>query len=151
SEKDFPLLCNKPGVKKYYSSKQYVRDPSDKNATYHNFPPPDVIGLDLSQSEIMLGCNPVDKKQNKSCVPDKKEISVFTNIINPMNDVLTYDYRVSGGKIVGKGAKVVWDLSGVKAGTYKITAVADNGCGPCGKWITKTVVVKDCPDCVKDK
>jgi hypothetical protein len=151
SEKDFALLCDKPEVKEYYSSKRLLRNPSMKNATYHNFPPADVIGLDLSRSEIMIGCNPADKEQNKSGAADKKEISVFTTTINPMNDVLTYDYRISGGKIVGKGAKVVWDLSTVKAGIYKITAVADSGCGPCGKWITKTIVLKDCSDCVKDK
>jgi hypothetical protein len=47
------------------------------------------------------------------------------------------------GKIVGYGAKVVWDLTGVKAGTYTITAAANDGCGLCGKFVTKTVVVKD--------
>lgn len=145
SEKDFPRLCNRPEVKKYYSSKKYVRDPDMKTATYHNFPPPDVVSLNLSQSEIVTNCNSV----NENCSDAK--IAVSIEIKNYMSDVLTYDYHISGGKIVGKGTEVVWDLSGVKPGTYKITAVANNGCGPCGKWITKTVVVKECPDCsIKD-
>jgi hypothetical protein len=135
SEKDFPQLCDKPEVKKYYSSKKWLRDPSIYNTTYHNYPPPDVVGLNLSKTEIV-----------KSIDSDMK-IEVSAEIINPMNEVITYEYRISGGKIVGSGKDVVWDLSGVKSGTYKITAIADNGCGICGKWITKMVVVKECPDC----
>jgi hypothetical protein len=56
-------------------------------------------------------------------------------------DVLTFNYTVSGGKIVGQGAKVVWDLSGVKPGTYTITAAAEDGCGVCGNTITIEVKV----------
>lgn len=148
SEKDFSLLCDKPEVKKYYSGKKWLRDPAMKNATYHNFPPPKVVGLDLSQNEIIIGCDSVETMQNKSCAEVSKEISVSTSIVNPMNDAVFYAYYISGGKIVGRGAKVVWDLSGVKVGTYKITAVADNGCGPCGRYLTKTVVVKECHDCL---
>lgn len=149
-EKDFPLLCNKTEVKKFYSDKRWLRDSSMKDSTYHNFPPPDVVGLDLSRNEIIIGCDSIGKAQNKSCAENTKEVSVSTTIINPMNDVLTYVYYISAGKIIGQGAKVVWDLSGVKAGTYKITAVADNGCGPCGKYITKMIVIKEYPDCQQD-
>lgn len=60
---------------------------------------------------------------------------------------MIYDYKVSGGKIIGQGANVVWDLSGVKPGTYTITAAVDDGCGLCGKSIIRTVVVKECPNC----
>lgn len=136
SEKDFPRLCDRPEVKKYYSSKQYVRDPDMKTATYHNYPPPDVTALDLSRSEITT-CN----SPGKNCA--KNKISVSTTIKNYMSDTVFYDYRITGGKIIGTGEKVVWDLSEVKAGTYKITAIADNGSGPTGKWITKSVVVKE--------
>ena len=128
SEKDFPRLCDKPQLKKYYSSKRLIVDDSRKNASYHNFPPPSVVDLKLSSEEIRGS--------------DAAEIAVETNIANPMFDVVTYEYYVSGGKIVGRGAKVVWDLTGVESGIYKITGVADNGCGPCGKYITKSIVVK---------
>ena len=63
-----------------------------------------------------------------------------------MYDIVTYVYYISGGQIVGRGENVVWDLSGMKPGIYRITAVADNGCGPCGKYITRTVVVNKCSE-----
>ena len=46
--------------------------------------------------------------------------------------------------IVGSGANVTWDLSGVRPGTYTITVGADNGCGVCGTTKTETITVRDC-------
>lgn len=69
-------------------------------------------------------------------------IQIHTIAKDPENDLLTYSYVVSVGKIIGKGEKVIWDLSGVKPGTYTITAAVDDGCGFCGKTQTKTVIVK---------
>jgi len=69
-------------------------------------------------------------------------VSVRTIAIDPENDVLTYNYIVTGGRIVGTGASVTWDLTGVAPGSYTITAGVDDGCGICGKTMTKTVVVK---------
>jgi hypothetical protein len=63
---------------------------------------------------------------------------------DPANDGLTYEYLVTGGKILGEGAKVVWDLHGVDPGNYTITAGVNDGCGICGKTVTKSVVVKTC-------
>ena len=58
--------------------------------------------------------------------------------------MLTYNYTVSGGRVVGQGANVSWDLSGVSPGTYTITAGVDDGCGVCGKTQTKTITVEAC-------
>ena len=107
----------------------------------------DVVNLDLSQTEISADCNSLGVTQNKSCSDNVKEIFISTTAFDPENDVLTYRYYIAVGKIVGQGAKIIWDLAGVKAGTYTITAAADDGCGVCGKYITKTVVVKECPNC----
>ncbi|MCY7375938.1 MAG: hypothetical protein LH472_08180, partial [Pyrinomonadaceae bacterium] len=106
-----------------------------------------VVNLTLNRNEIITDCPSFDSTQNKSCSDDIKHIAVFTKAIDPENDVLSYIYLVSGGKIIGAGANVVWDLSSVKAGIYGITAVADDGCGICGKTMTKIVVVKECPNC----
>jgi hypothetical protein len=70
------------------------------------------------------------------------ETEVETMASDPENDVLTYNYYVSAGKIVGQGHKVVWNLKGVSRGTYSITAGVDDGCGICGKTVTKTVTIK---------
>lgn len=105
----------------------------------------DVTELNLNAGEIILGSN--NQTKNKRRVGDKTKISIATTAVDPENDVLTYNYTISDGKIIGTGANVVWDLSGVKAGTYTITAGVDDGCGVCGITVTKTVVVKECPDC----
>lgn len=87
-----------------------------------------VVALDLDSFEIEATSNTT--------------ISVVTTAVDPENDVLTYNYTVSAGKILGAGAKVVWDLTGVAAGTYSITAGVDDGCGICGTTITKSIVIK---------
>lgn len=71
-----------------------------------------------------------------------KQIKITTVAQDPENDPLIYDYVVSAGRIIGTGAKVVWDLTGVPPGTYKITAAVDDGCGFCGQPVTKTVTIK---------
>lgn len=90
--------------------------------------PANVTGLNLSAGEIDSG-------------PDMT-VSVATVAVDPENDVLTYNYTVSGGKIIGTGANVTWDLTGVSTGTYTITAGVDDGAGIVGQTVTRTVVVK---------
>jgi hypothetical protein len=97
----------------------------------------DVTNVNLSNDQVNLAC------------PKEKTISVETKVLNEDEDVLVFDYKVSGGKIIGSGEKVVWDLSDVKAGNYTITALVDNGCGFCGKEMTKTVTVVENSDCPK--
>ena len=72
----------------------------------------------------------------------EKQIRVKTTAVDPENDVLTYQYTVSAGRIIGTGPEVIWDLSSTPAGTYTITAGVDDGCGICGKTMTKTVTIK---------
>ena len=74
-------------------------------------------------------------------------VNVATSASDAENDTLVYNYTVSGGRIVGSGANVSWDLSGVRPGTYTVTAGVDDGCGICGETKTSTIEVKDCPDC----
>jgi hypothetical protein len=71
-----------------------------------------------------------------------KEVKVETIANDPDNDALTYNYTVTGGKIIGEGSKVIWSLKAVLPGTYSITAGVDDGCGNCGKTITQSVTIK---------
>ena len=104
-----------------------------------------VEDLVLGADEIIIGCR--DAAKNKACPNGSRKISVTTIAMDAENDVLTYNYEVSVGTIVGQGAKVVWDLTGVKPGTYTITVGVDDGAGVVGTTKTKTIVVKECPDC----
>jgi hypothetical protein len=142
-----PLMCNKKRAKMLSSTKSLF----DKRLSGRLYQWSEFYAfaekVTLSREEIIISCNSSNKTDNKSCQDNSQSIDVSARSPNPHDDVLTYNYTVSGGKIIGKGAKVQWDLSGVKPGTYSITAAVDDGCGFCGKSLTKKVVVKRCPDC----
>lgn len=54
---------------------------------------------------------------------------------------LKYEYTVSGGRVIGKGARVVWDVTGAMPGTYQIEINAEDKSGG-RKWKeTKTITV----------
>lgn len=109
--------------------------------------PANVDSVSLSDTVITLPCRPGTTSKSGSC-SDSKTISVSTKASDPENDVLTYNYTVSGGRIVGTGANVQWDLSSAQVGTYTIVTGVDDGCGVCGKTDTKTIRIEECPDCV---
>ena len=110
--------------------------------------PANVDSVDLSATVITLPCRPGYRSKSGAC-NDNKMVDVATKASDPENDVLTYNYTVSGGRVIGAGANVQWDLSNAQAGTYTITTGVDDGCGVCGKTDTKTIKVEECPDCVQ--
>jgi hypothetical protein len=106
---------------------------------------PDVTDLELDKTELHF---PPPKEGSPPKYPDHSRemtTSVRTTAADPEGDVLTYNYTISGGRIVGTGANVTWDLNGVAAGTYTITAAVDDGCGLCGAKLTKTITVIENP------
>lgn len=72
---------------------------------------------------------------------DPTIVDVSTKAIDLDNDPLVYNYTVTAGKIIGSGANVKWDLTGVLPGTYEIKVGVDDGCGFCGKTVTRTFVL----------
>ncbi|HQU82323.1 MAG TPA: hypothetical protein PKY59_04320 [Pyrinomonadaceae bacterium] len=138
------FLCANDNVSEILSNQKKFIDAmmNDEGCRWVNHPA-NVTALDLSAHKIIIGC---DNKNNK-CPNVGTKISVTTTAVDPENDTIVYNYEVSDGKIIGTGAKVVWDLSGVKAGTYTITAGVDDGCGICGQTKTETVTINECPDC----
>jgi len=107
--------------------------------------PPNVDAVTLSDTTVTLPC--AAGMTSSSGCSDNHTITVSTRASDPENDVLTYNYTVSGGRVVGTGANVSWDLGGVGVGTYTITTAVDDGCGVCGKTNTQTITVRNCPDC----
>jgi len=103
--------------------------------------------LTLSQTEIAAPCPSDQVPREGQVCSDNMTVQVTTTAVDPENDVLTYNYTVSGGQIVGQGADVSWDLTGAAPGTYTITAGVDDGCGVCGQTQTRTITVAAC-DCV---
>lgn len=95
-----------------------------------------VTNLDL-QTKGVFGCKGDD------CSDAKKEILVRTTAIDPENDVLTYNYTVTDGKIIGSGSEVIWDLTDVQPGIYGIAVGTDDSCGICGQTKSRKILVKE--------
>jgi hypothetical protein len=106
-----------------------------------------VTNLTLSQTEVVAPCPAGQQPREGVTCSDNMTVTVTTTAVDPENDVLTYNYTVAQGRIVGTGANVSWDLTGVAPGTYTITAGVDDGCGVCGQTKTQTITVRNC-DCV---
>lgn len=117
------------------------RPSSDPDKKIEN-KPANVTALTLSTEELTLPCEPgFSPPREGVIVSPSMVIDVATTAEDAENDVLKYNYTVSGGRIIGSGANVKWDLSQVAPGTYTITGAVDDGCGICGKYHTKTVTV----------
>ena len=108
--------------------------------------PADVTNVTLSETRVTGKCQPGFRPKEGTTCSDDQLVDVATTAVDPENDVLTYNYTVSGGRIVGQGANVQWDLTGAQPGTYTITVGVDDSCGVCGKTQTRTIEVANC-DC----
>jgi hypothetical protein len=102
--------------------------------------PANVTALELSRMEVRAVCPP----QDSACTQ-----IIEVKVVAVDNGEMKYVYTISGGKITGSGANVKWDLSGLKPGTYIITAALDTGSpwGILGRTETKEVKVVECPNC----
>jgi len=105
--------------------------------------PANVVSLELDKSRLILSCKPGQIPSEQAGGQDTI-VRVSTTAKDPEDDVLTYEYVVSGGRIIGSGANVQWYLKDVLPGTYTITVGADDGCGICGKKITREIKVEAC-------
>ena len=123
-------------------SKPCKRPPLDENNK-----PPDVTDLTLSQTEVAASCPSGQVPQEGMAYDDKMTVQVTTTAVDPEKDVVVYNYTVSGGRIVGQGSRVSWNLTGIAPGTYTITAGVDDGCGICGQTQTRTITIRSC-NCV---
>jgi hypothetical protein len=70
-----------------------------------------------------------------SCTADRssvfagEKIHITTNASDPDGDPLTYTWRANAGQIVGNGAAVDLDTSGLAPGNYSVTVRVDDGRG----------------------
>ena len=123
-----------------FAGRRNKREPYDIIKPFAN-----VDSVTLSSTEVVIPCPPGQVPVEGARCPEGSTITIASRASSSdPTDVLTYNYTVSGGRIVGTGANVTWDLSGVRPGTYTVTVGADNGCGVCGTTKTETITVRDC-------
>ena|SRR5215204_3264773 len=94
----------------------------------------------LSAKEIIIPCPP--GFLNAGECPDGQLIAVKTSGLNPIENKNVYKYEVTGGRILGKGKNVRWDLSKTRPGTYHITVSVSDGKNT--REDTETVIVREC-------
>jgi len=101
--------------------------------------------IELDRTELFISCPPGRTLKDGTVCDDNKLILVKVSV-TPENDATVFYYTISGGRIIGKGANVSWDLSGVRAGTYTITVGIGEDSEVYEGIQTKTITVKEC-DC----
>jgi len=106
--------------------------------------PANVTGLTLDQTKLVAPCRPGTRPREGVEVSKSMMLNVSTTAFDAENDVVAYDYTASGGRVVGTGSNVQWDLTGVDPGSYTITVGVDDGCGICGKTWTEQITVVEC-------
>ena len=117
------LLCRDKKIQAYYAKTAWKRDWQPVYACILRNQYADVVDV-----EVALNGN--------------RTFEVRTKATDPENDVLSYVYKVTAGKVIGGGAMVVWDLSDAPIGEHSISVGVDDGAGIVGRTVTKTVIVK---------
>lgn len=112
--------------------------------------PADVKNVVLSRKIVLIPCPYIMRKREGGVCPDRDadmNVEVTVAAEDRENDALVYRYEVSGGRIIGQGPVVIWDLMRNQPGTYTIKVSADDGSGARGKSLTRTVKVDGCDGC----
>lgn len=100
---------------------------------------PGVLGIVLDENHLVIGC-PVGVKGCGAPSSPDMIIDLLLESVSS-NKTSEYHYSVTAGKIIGKGTRVKWDLSGVAPGTYRIKAMEMRRGKPVGEERSARVTV----------
>lgn len=75
------------------------------------------VELQASTTLITYPCPPDGHSISRSCPSTADLHVVLTAVTKAFNKQPVYVYTVSGGRVVGEGSKVTWDLSAGRAST----------------------------------
>lgn len=85
--------------------------------------------------------------KNTTCTEEKSKIKISTISKDAEKNGWNYYYFVTGGKIVGEGANVVWDFSNSKSGDYLITVGVGKDGIIKGNYVSKMIMADSCENC----
>ncbi|HEV7377690.1 MAG TPA: hypothetical protein VGN95_23445 [Pyrinomonadaceae bacterium] len=117
-----------------------------KKHTIANHPP--VINSFTSSSSVAtIPCPFGITASAPDCTPPGKlTLKLITRASDPDRDNLSYKYSVSGGQIVGKGSRVVWNFAGTSPGAYIARVVVEDQQGGMDSRSTR-VELRECTVC----
>jgi hypothetical protein len=103
-------------------------------------PVPPTVSLE-SNMQVITIC--ADSEGSRA----ETQVRLRANAVSPEGNPFRYRWIVSGGRIVGDGADVVWDLSDAQPGTYSATVEASTGAigSGCMAFSSTKVLVRNCP------
>lgn len=102
---------------------RFVGTSGKKGSIFPNRPPSVRIGALLSDLIVM----PSDSGLTLTGLAGGIKVNAFA--WDPDGDTLLYTFSTTGGRILGDGSEVTWNLDGSAPGTYTISVEADDGCG----------------------
>ncbi len=98
----------------------------------------------LDKTQVIMWC-----PTNRGCPKSEVNVEIKTVSKSAVKDHLTYYYIVSGGKIEGQGANVIWNLlDAPRGGYYTLLVGTGNNNLIRGKTITKTITLTGCDCCI---
>jgi hypothetical protein len=108
------------------------------------------VDLQVSKKLLTYPCPPGMYSSSRACL-SADDLRVFlTAVTRDFSKRAAFVYTVSGGRIVGEGSKVTWDLSEAGPGIYAATLeVQDNK--KHRALATVNVTVQNCGDCVHEE
>jgi len=105
------------------------------------------VELHVSQTSITYPCLPQWHSRSGSCPTQSGSEVALASEASGFHKHAAYTYVVTGGRIVGEGSKVAWDLTKAGPGTYTATVeVHDSNNHRAGSSVN--VTVSSCGDCV---
>ena len=105
------------------------------------------VELRASKTVLTISCPPGGCSASRTC-PTTADLQVsLTATSRGLSKKSVYVYTVTGGRIVGEGSKVTWDLSNVPPGYYRVTLEVKDG-KQHRAVSTVNVTVQHCPDCL---
>ncbi len=114
------------------------------NQTQTSPTPKQIAKIKLSKNSLKVPCSLENPLVDKESCDENMSIDVSAFLENT-NDLLSYEYDVTGGRIIGQGKNVLWDLKDVNFGAYEIFArLKDNQNRILDVSETKTITVEDC-------
>jgi len=108
--------------------------------------PPNLVSVTLDKRVVDKWC-PISKRPDTGCPFNGERVRISVNANDPDGDAITYSYKVTGGKIIGKGADVVWNLTSLVPGNYSVAVGASGRGGSQSRTLTRSVKLQECPDC----
>ena len=101
--------------------------------------------LKLSSHSAPIWC-PISTRDSQICSKSGEKLKISAVAASSSKKRRIFRFYVTGGKIIGTGANVIWDLSEVGKEEYRITAWLENETRR-GRSISKTVKREECPVC----